>query len=377
MNLPVPRALLVSPISPWAGNFGAQQRTALAYDALSELMPVDVLLLSEGSENRADAGDRPEILANLSWKQPVLTLSRYSVNEWVDSWCHANIDWARYGLVFGRYIASITKTSWPRHMRTMIDCDDANYRYTPKTATAVDRALASARGWLRLRQSKAAIRKFDHAFFCTERDRSLFPCRSSSILPNVVRLPVEPAAEPLPAGGTALIVGSMWYAPNRHGLDWFLEQCWPAVAARCPALTLRVIGAAPPEERRRWERAVRTEAPGFVEDLRGEYARALFAIAPVHYGGGTCIKFLESAAFGRPCIVTEYVFEGFSADFRDGRSVLVARDARSMAEACVNLYENAERRRAVAEQAYDTVRRVYTVERFKGVVHDAVRELAR
>jgi Glycosyl transferases group 1 len=369
------RALLVTPTSPWSGSFGAQQRTALMYEALADVMPVDVLLLSEADGNKFAAGDRSEIIASLSWQQPPRTFYKYGVNEWANNWCHSNIDWSKYALVVGREFTSITKIDWPRHVRTIVDCDDAYYRYTPKTSRFADRALASVRGRLRFWQTKTAIRKYDHAFFCTARDQELFPCRSGSILPNVVHLPPEPPAAPHNAAATALIVGSMWYAPNRQGLNWFLEQCWPAVAARCPALTLRIIGAAPPGERQQWERGVRTEAPGFVEDLSAEYPSALFAIAPVNYGGGTCIKFLESAAFRKPCIVTAYVFEGFNADFRDGESVIVARDARSMVDGCVTLYENAERRRAVADRAYDTVRRLYTVERFKGVVQNAVRKL--
>src|SRR3979409_110137 len=109
------RALLVTPASPWDKSFVAQQRTALVYDALAQLMPVDVLLLGEGNENKTAAGDRPEILARISWKQPALTFYKYGVNEWADSWCQVNIDWSRYALVVGREFTSITKVNWPAH----------------------------------------------------------------------------------------------------------------------------------------------------------------------------------------------------------------------------------------------------------------------
>jgi hypothetical protein len=67
----------------------------------------------------------------------------------------------------------------------------------------------------------------------------------------------------------------MWYVPNRQAIEWFLDRCWPAIAARCPDLILRIVGPAPIEWRRRWMRVLQTEAPGFVEDLRAEYSRAL------------------------------------------------------------------------------------------------------
>ena len=275
----------------------------------------------------------------------------------------------------GRYITPITKISVPAHLKTVVDCDDAYYRYTPGNATVTSRAAARAKGYLRFLQTRMAIRRFDHAFFCTARDRDLFECRSSSILPNVVRLPAEPPAITDQHAVTALIVGSMWYAPNRQGLDWFLANCWPAIAHRCPALRLRIVGPAPVADRSRWENSIRTEAPGFVEDLEAEYSRALFAVAPVHFGGGTCIKFLESGAFRRACVVTGYVFEGFKPDFTDGQSVVVARDAAGMIEGCVSLYSDADARRSIADQAYETICRRYTVEKFRAIVREALGEL--
>jgi glycosyltransferase involved in cell wall biosynthesis len=369
------RALLITPTSPWAKSFGAQQRSRLMFDSLSELMPADVLLLEEAKEDSVTSGDRPEIVACLTWSNPRFAFYRYRVNEWCDGWCNANIDWSRYSLVAGRYITPITKIGMPRHVKTVVDCDDAYYRYPPGAAAVASRATALAKGYLRRVQTQTAVRRFDHAFFCTARDRDLFECRSSSVLPNVVGAPAEPPAHPDREAGTALVVGSMWYAPNRQGIDWFLANCWPAIAERCPDLSLRIVGPAPAAERARWERFTRTEAPGFVDDLAAEYSRALFAVAPVHYGGGTCIKFLESAAFCRSCVVTRYVFEGFKADFTEGQSVVVARDAPSMIDGCVLLYSDAKRRRAIAELAYETTRSRYTVSRFKDVVQQAVKGL--
>src|SRR5690349_9830330 len=140
------RALLVTPTSPWAVSFGAQQRTALFYESLAEMMPVDVLLLNEGDENASLRTERPEVVANISWKQPPLTLHKYRVSTWVDDWCRANIDWSKYALVAGREFTAITKVGCPASVPTMVDCDDAYYRYTPRARAAAARAVASVRG---------------------------------------------------------------------------------------------------------------------------------------------------------------------------------------------------------------------------------------
>src|SRR2546430_805376 len=242
-----PRALLVTPTSPWSGSFGAQQRTALLYDALVELLPVDVLVLEERDEDNAAPGDRREIIGRLTWKQPPGTLYKYGVSRWINAWCESNIDWSRYALIVGREFTPITKIDWPAHVRAIVDCDDAFYRYVPAAETIAAKATALLRGWMRYLQTAHAIKRYDHVFLCAARDEPLFRCRSKSTLPNVVptRASSQPASQN--ASPTALIVGSMWYPPNKQGVEWFLEHCWPAVAARCPDLLLRIIGPAPVE----------------------------------------------------------------------------------------------------------------------------------
>ncbi len=369
------RLLLVVAESPWSRSSGGQQRVALLHGALSDVAPVDVLILQEAQANEALAGDRPEILARLRWKQPPFTVYKFGVHRWVNAWCHANIDLAQYDVVVGRDITPISKIDWPRHMRKMLDCDDIYYRYTPERSTVLAWGAAAGKTCLRFGQAKIALGQFDHLFFCSPRDQTLFASRSSSILPNVVACRQEYRALPDCHEPAALIVGSMSYSPNRQGVEWFLERCWPAVAERCPSLKLRIVGAVPSPVQERWSRVPRTEVPGFVADLADEYARALFAIAPVMYGGGSCIKFLEAGAFGKACVVTRHVWKPFCEDFREGESVLVGRNAGGMIAACTALFGNSEYRAAVAQRSREIVARLYTPERFRSAVISAVRKI--
>ena len=275
-------------------------------------------------------------------------------------------------MVVGRYLTPIAKVQWPDHLRTIVDCDDASYRYAPNGSGAVARAIAGTRGVIRSWQTRVALRKFDHVFFCAARDIKLFDGRSSTVLPNVVPIQPQESPEDRVSPSTILIVGSMWYAPNRLGLEWFLRNCWPRIADRCPHLSLRVVGPAPSELRDNWARSARVEAPGYVEDLGAEYARAAFAVAPIHYGGGTCIKFLEAAAYHRACVITPRVFEGFQPDFENGVSTLVAETADEMVELCVTLCEDRRLSESIAWQAHRIVVQRYSIDAFRQVVHAAV-----
>jgi glycosyltransferase involved in cell wall biosynthesis len=368
---PGSRILLVTPTSPWAETFGSQQRTVLLYEALRKLADVDVLILSEGERDEASAPDRPEVVGTLSWREPRGMPYKYAINRFVSQWCDKHLDWRRYRLAVGRHFTTVTKIGWPRHVRTIADCDDIVYRYVPRHDAPLWRMLAAARGNLRTWQTRASLGRYDHAFLSCQRDRNLFGARRTSLLPNVP-VGVESLREtPDEVQDRILIVGSLWYAPNRNGIEWFLEKCWPTIAARCPRLTLRLVGAAPPELRERWARNVRTSVAGFAKDLRAEYARALFAVVPIHYGGGTCIKFVEAAAYGKASVITPFVSSGYETDFHDDDAVLVGIDAADMARKCIALAENRQLRERIAASAQRIARERYTAEHFTAAVHAA------
>ena len=368
------RILFVSQESPWAHGSGGQHRSRLLFDALQQIGPVDVLLLDEGEKDAVDTGGRPEILARLTWSESKLAVDKQARNRFINGWCAANLDWNDYALVVGRPVRVMSKIAWPRNLRSMVDCDDIVYHLVPKTEGLAARAWAAMRARIRTWQIGLAIRRCDHAFFASRRDRFLFDARRSSLLPNVVRCGAIPA-EPAHAPARVLCVGTMWYPPNRHGIESFLDQCWPAIAAQVPGLVLRIVGAASVEGRGRWEAVDRVEAPGHVPDLRAEYGRALFTVAPIYYGSGSCIKFLESGSFGRVCVTTPFVASAYGDDFRDGESTLVARDAREMVRKCVMIAGDARMRDEIAQRARSIVAERYTIERFEDTVCDAAKRL--
>src|SRR3569833_4613122 len=69
MSMP-DRILLVSPASPFNPQSGAQQRTAMLYEALRTLGEVDVVLLEPTADSsRLDIPPKPGILAHGRWHQ--------------------------------------------------------------------------------------------------------------------------------------------------------------------------------------------------------------------------------------------------------------------------------------------------------------------
>ena len=336
--------LLVSPASPLDPKSGAQQRTALLHQALQALGEVDVLLLEPTSGPSQLAPAKPGIRAHGLWHQRPLGIGKYEPDRALNQALGAaGVDLSRYSLIVSRYLNPIAKLAIPPGVRTVVDLDDWGYHYAPGTLALAARLKSIYAAWLAQRQ----LKRFDAYFFVSQRDQARHPELQSAILPNI---PFNPPAQPFPQvdSSTLLFVGSLWYAPNREGIDRFLARCWPAIKAAQPQARLLLVGAAPPAVRQAWEQHPDVSAPGFVDDLGEAYRQAAFTIAPIHSGGGTNIKVLESLAYGRACVTTPHCANAFSHDFVNTKGVVVAHNATNFSEACIQLLCNADTRRQYA-----------------------------
>jgi glycosyltransferase involved in cell wall biosynthesis len=132
---------------------------------------------------------------------------------------------------------------------------------------------------------------------------------------------LDPGA-PLPDARPAVVVlGSAGWAPNADGLDWLLGEVWPRVHAALPAAALHVFGAQRAAARR-VAGVVRHAAP--VESRDAFPAGAVLAV-PLRWGSGVRVRILEAWSRGLPVVATPAAAHGLDA--RDGRELLVARDA--------------------------------------------------
>ncbi len=346
------KILLVSPASPFAPQSGAQQRTALLHAALQTLGEVDVLLLEPTPGNSRLAPAKTGILAHGLWHQRPLGISKFQPDRDLNHALKANgVDPGNYRLIASRYLNPICKLAIPHSVRTVVDLDDWGYQYAgDKLSIRLKSAYAA---WLTQRQ----LKRFDAFFFVSQRDQARQPELESVILPNI---PFNPPAQPLPHtdSSTLLFVGSLWYAPNREGIDRFLARSWPTIKAAHPQARLLLVGAAPSAMRQAWEQHPDVSAPGFVNDLGEAYHNAAFTIAPIYSGGGTNIKILESLAYGRACVTTPHCADAFTTEVSSGLGI--AQDDPSFARLCIQWLDDANHRRSKTESGHDQIRKYYT-----------------
>ncbi|QDV04898.1 Glycosyl transferases group 1 [Planctomycetes bacterium Poly30] len=152
-----------------------------------------------------------------------------------------------------------------------------------------------------------------------------------------------------------VFTGSMNWLPNIEGLEWFLAESWPKIAAACPGASLKVIGRNPDEGL--VQAAKRANAnwnfTGFVDDVRPHIHGGDLSIIPLRIGGGTRLKAYEAMALGSPLISTTLGVEGLPID--DGAHCLMADTADAFADACIDLLRDGEKRERIRAAARQVV----------------------
>ena len=163
------------------------------------------------------------------------------------------------------------------------------------------------------------------------------------------------------------------YKPNIDGVLYFSSTVFPLMRRiSTEDLRLTIVGRSPRSRVLALARQPGIEVIDSPPDV-GHYAEADIAIVPIRSGGGTQIKILEAFSYGVPVVSTTIGAEGIDAE--PGREILIADDAEDMAEQCVALIEEPDRREAIAAAAEALFERRYSAELLPRVLAQVYPEL--
>ncbi len=185
---------------------------------------------------------------------------------------------------------------------------------------------------------RQAMRLAQQTYVCSQQDR-MYLTRQGVMgvvtIPNAVAMPQVP---PLTAEPTLLLLGAYHYYPNINAANFLIEMVFPHIRQQVPKAQL-IIAGKQPENIRSYTRGLSgVEFTGFVDDLAALYRRSRVVCCPILSGGGTRVKLVEAAAYGKPMVSTRIGAEGL--EFVDGQAVLLRDDLTSFAAACVELLQN-------------------------------------
>ena len=110
-------------------------------------------------------------------------------------------------------------------------------------------------------------------------------------------------------------IGSLDWAPNLEGLQWFLSDIWPSIHAAFPDLEFHIAGRKTPAS------LLSLTLPnvyvhGEVPDSTRFLARYPMMVAPILSGSGTRVKILDAMSIGRVVVATSMGLEGIDATHR-------------------------------------------------------------
>lgn len=137
------------------------------------------------------------------------------------------------------------------------------------------------------------------------------------------------------SSGRILFAGTLSWAPNVEGLEWFLRHVLPDLPIANP---VQIVGGEPPEVWRHLPAADKVEFLGRVPSVEPLYATATLMIAPVFAGSGIKLKIVNSLARGLPVVTTRCGIEGFPPGWE--KAVRVCDDPNSFGRAICDILDN-------------------------------------
>lgn len=204
-----------------------------------------------------------------------------------------------------------------------------------------------------LRFEKKAAHRVDLALAFSESDlaryQALYPNVKWGLTRNGTDVtgvdPIDP-----PDVQRVLLVGSLGYAPNVRGLEWFIDRVLPGIPSH---IDLTVAGSGASTELKQRLAKTRVRFEDTPQTLTPLYASHGLCAIPLLHGSGTRGRILEALAHQRMVITTAKGAEGLGLTQSSG--VVIKEDPTDFASAIVEWSMPSDQRSALAAQGRQSV----------------------
>ena len=249
-------------------------------------------------------------------------------------------------------------------MPVVFDLDDIEHVIAARSArqeqTLRNKVFALMTVPTLLAEERRGVAKAERTLVCSQIDatrmRKLLRTQKIDVIPNALHLPAR--VTPIVANKQMLMVGAYGYDPNADAAEFFIREVLPLVRRRVPEAELHLVGASPQSIPSFARKPQGVRFLGYADDLPAAYAGSRIVVCPIRYGGGTRVKLVEAAGWGKPIVSTTIGAEGLG--MVHGNDALIADSATSFADACISLLTDdelckalARGARSLAEQSFD------------------------
>lgn len=161
---------------------------------------------------------------------------------------------------------------------------------------------------------------------------------------------------------TLIFAASMDWYPNHHAMIWFVNNVWPSLKVKIPAMKLIIAGRNPQKSLQKLcSGDTDIQLTGFVDDIRPIIEKASIYICPILDGGGTKLKLLDAMAMEKAIVSTTFGSEGLNVE--NNRNILIADSPEEFVNKIMILNKDLEMRKQLGKNARDLAVREYSWEK--------------
>jgi polysaccharide biosynthesis protein PslH len=263
------------------------------------------------------------------------------------------------------------RPDYQRHLRTVVNVHSSIYgscKNQLQTGTAENPLRDRLNLPLLYRYEHRYCRKFSQIVVTTTDDRDQFRAFDTPaeihVIPNGVDFAEFPDRPSDPGGQCVTFVGAMDNLANIDAATFLSESIFPLLRQKYPAATLMLVGARPTAAIQALGERPGITVTGKVPAMADYLHRATVCVVPMRTGYGIKNKTLEAMAAGIPVVSSDRGLEGLLVDAPGvPLRALRANQIEDYVEAIGRLFERAELRQTLSENARSFVTAEYTWER--------------
>lgn len=157
-----------------------------------------------------------------------------------------------------------------------------------------------------------------------------------------------------------LFVGGFNHKPNYDGVWWFINEVFPGIKEKNPAIKFYIVGSNPPKDIKRLQ-SEDIIVTGYVTDeqLEQYYNQCKVVVVPLRYGAGVKGKVVEALYNQVPIVTTQIGAEGLT-DIKD--TVLVAKSSEEFVLMTDTLYNEENKWNELAINSEQYIKDYFSIE---------------